>query len=87
MGQLGLGQASRFIVKWMAEDHKQQPINTMCYNARKKRKSERETRGGKGRLRVGQTAPKRLRNAQTMPDFGDSIKIQTLHEHGELADV
>lgn len=62
----------------------------MHYNARKKRNSEREREfmerpeGERGLLRVGQTAPKRLRNARTLPDFRDSIKIQTPHEHGEL---
>lgn len=95
LGQLSLDQASGFIVKWTTKDHKQQLINTMRYNARKRKRERervcecagRDPRGKRGRLRVGQTALKRLRNARTLPDFWDSIKIQTLHEHGELADV
>lgn len=38
LGQLGLERVLAFIVMWAA---KQQPINTVCYNARKKRKRRR----------------------------------------------
>lgn len=78
LGQLSLEQASGFTVKWTTKNHKQQPINTMCYNARKKRKSKREC--VQGETRRGKRPPKsRTNSSEKAEECTNPARFLRLH--------